>query len=153
MLRQNDESDGGWLRRFVSPPCHASLPLCSNGIIIAFDRERAKAEMMPENRVEKLCDLTRRSRRNRIVCAICHQRSRPGSCRLNNARNIQRLVADIEFVSQQPNLCELIAVRAVSLALRTKCDPLFPTRKLTQTTNGVLHGGNGVFVNRLTGAP
>ena len=98
--------------------------------------------MMSENRIEKLCNLSWRSSRNRIVCAICNKRNYSGACRLNNLRNIQWLVANIKFFTKHPNFCELVAVRAVCLALRTKRDPLLPSRKITQTANGILHRCN-----------
>jgi len=95
--------------------------------------------MMPENRIKKLCHLSRRGSRYRIVCAIGNERRRTCACCLNNSRNIQRLFANIKSVPKHPNLSKLVAVWSVPLALRLEPNPLLPTWKLAQAPNGFLH--------------
>src|ERR1043166_8389587 len=99
--------------------------------------------MMAEDGVENLRPLSRRGSANRIVCAVSNQRRCSGTCFLNNTRNIQRLLANVESVTKHPNLRELVAVRSVPLALRAKRNPLLPAKKIAQPSNGVLHRGNG----------
>ena len=120
---------------------------CSNSIVVALVGEWPYAEMMSENRIENLRNLSWRSGSHRILRAIRNKRSRFGACRLNDTRNIQRLLANVELVTKHPNLCKLVTVRSVSFALRAERNPLLPLRKCTQPVNGVLHrGGGGIKV-------
>src|SRR6266481_5983297 len=116
-----------------------TLPLCSNCIVVILVRERTKAKMIPENCIKNLRDLTWRSGANQILRAVCDKRRCARACCPNHPSNIQRLVSNIESVTQHPNLRKLVAVWAMSLALRVEGNPLLPFRKLTQTGDRVLH--------------
>src|SRR4029450_4741381 len=97
-----------------------SLPLCSNRIVVALVSERSYVEMNSENRVENLRDLSWRSCANRIVRAVCNKGRWARACCLQHPSNVQRLVSNIEPATKHPNLRKLVAVLAMSFALRAE---------------------------------
>ena len=103
-----------------------TLPFCSYRIVVALVSKGAYAEVMPENRIKDLCNLSRCRRRHRVIPAISHKRGCASTRRGNNPSNIKRFVSNGKLVAEHPNFRKIVAFCITTLALRFKRNPFVP---------------------------